>query len=59
MGKASRTKRTRSGPQPRLRGRHLVALSHHCRLSCETLHPRFAAFDGVCSSILTVNSGYE
>ena len=43
----------------RLRGRQKIAITHHCRLATETLHPRFRAFDGVCSSVLTVNSGYE
>jgi hypothetical protein len=45
--------------QLRLRGRHKIAVTNHCRLASETLHPRFRAFDGTCSTILTVNSGYE
>jgi hypothetical protein len=37
-----------------------VALAHHCRLSIETMHPRFARIDPLSFSvILTVNSGYE
>lgn len=37
-----------------------VALAHHCRLSIETLHPRFRAVDPLgFSVIVTVNSGYE
>lgn len=37
-----------------------VALRHHCRLSVETMHPRFAVLDPAgYSVILTVNSGYE
>jgi hypothetical protein len=44
---------------PRLRGRHKIAIANHCRLACETVHPRFRAFDGQLSSILTVNTGYE
>lgn len=37
-----------------------TALEHHCRLACETIHPRFARTrpDGA-NVILTVNSGYE
>lgn len=40
--------------------RQKIALDNHCRLSCETVHPRFALLrhDGK-SSIVTVNSGYE
>jgi hypothetical protein len=36
------------------------ALNHHCRLACETTHPRFRHIraDGIWV-ILTVNSGYE
>lgn len=51
---------TRPRP-PRVRGRHKIALEHHCRLAAETVHPRFAAlhFGGAYSTILTVNSGYE
>lgn len=37
-----------------------IALRHHCRLSVETMHPRFAVLDPAgFSVILTVNSGYE
>lgn len=46
-------------PKLRLRGRHKIAVANHCRLACETVHPRFAAVDGLVSTILTVNSGYE
>jgi hypothetical protein len=43
----------------RLRGRHKIAVTHHCRLAVETIHPRFMADHGSHSTILTVNSGYE
>lgn len=37
-----------------------TAIEHHCRLSIETMHPRFAwLVPGVASVVLTVNSGYE
>lgn len=37
-----------------------VAIRHHCRLSIETMHPRFAVLDPAgFSVIVTVNSGYE
>jgi hypothetical protein len=38
-----------------------VALRHHCRLSIETVHPRFGSLDraGGFSVVMTVNSGYE
>jgi hypothetical protein len=37
-----------------------LALAHHCRLSVETIHPRFGRIDPAGFSIvLTVNSGYE
>lgn len=37
-----------------------VALRNHCRLSIETLHPRFGTVEPAGFSIvLTVNSGYE
>jgi len=38
-----------------------VALRHHCRLSVETMHPRFASVDRdrTFTVVLTVNSGYE
>lgn len=38
-----------------------TALENHCRLACETTHPRFAHVDEQrhCSIVLTVNSGYE
>lgn len=44
-----------------LKGRHKIAIAHHCRLAVETLHPRFLATGpGIAySTILTVNSGYE
>lgn len=37
-----------------------TALDHHCRLSIETMHPRFARLlaNGF-SVVLTLNSGYE
>jgi hypothetical protein len=41
--------------------RQRTALEHHCRLSVETMHPRFAwavPAAGV-TVVLTVNSGYE
>lgn len=42
-----------------------TALQHHCRLSIETMHPRFrhqrplATSVVLTSVVLTVNSGYE
>lgn len=44
-----------------LQGRHKIAVTHHCRLAVETLHPRFLAVGPgtAYSTILTVNSGYE
>lgn len=37
-----------------------TALRNHCRLSVETLHPRFGIIDPAgFSVIVTVNSGYE
>jgi hypothetical protein len=37
-----------------------IALRYHCRLSIETMHPRFARLDPAGYSIvLTVNSGFE
>lgn len=38
-----------------------TAIRHHCRLSIETMHPRFSRVDpcGVTSTVMTVNSGYE
>lgn len=42
-----------------LRGRRATALAHHCRLGCETLHPRFRWSTGIVSIVLSVNSGYE
>jgi hypothetical protein len=37
-----------------------TALTWHCRLSTETMHPRFARLlPGGLSVVLTVNSGYE
>jgi hypothetical protein len=39
--------------------RQKLALSHHCRLACETMNPRFASLTPTHSIILSVNSGYE
>jgi hypothetical protein len=37
-----------------------VALTRHCRLSIETMHPQFGRLDPAgFSVVLTVNSGYE
>ncbi len=40
-----------------------TALEYHCRLACETAHPRFAKSLGLLigsgSQVLTVNSGWE
>ena len=37
-----------------------TALAHHCRLSTETMHPRFSrVLPSRISVIVTVNSGYE
>jgi len=36
-----------------------IAIEHHCRLACETVHPRFIRVTGLASVIVTVNSGYE
>lgn len=36
-----------------------TALKYHCRLSIETMHPRFVWADTEFSMCLTVNSGYE
>lgn len=37
-----------------------TAIDHHCRLSMETMHPRFARVLPLgMSVVLTVNSGYE
>jgi len=37
-----------------------AAIDHHCRLSVETMHPKFArVLPGGMSAVLTVNSGYE
>jgi hypothetical protein len=40
---------------------HKTALTYHCRLATETMHPRFARVirGGLFSVIVTVNSGYE
>jgi hypothetical protein len=42
------------------------ALRFHCRLACETVHPRFSSVGGgayigddTFSIVLTVNSGHE
>ncbi len=38
----------------------ITALQHHCRLSVETLHPRFIRVTpSRLSVVLTVNTGYE
>ena len=40
--------------------RQKIALSWHCRLAVETMHPRFARqLPSGLTSVLTVNSGYE
>lgn len=37
-----------------------TAVTHHCRLSVETMHPRFSRrLPSGLSVVLTVNSGYE
>ena len=36
-----------------------IAIEHHCRLSIETMHPRFSWLSLGVSVVLTVNSGYE
>lgn len=38
-----------------------TAIRHHCRLSIETMHPRFGWADQRAgfSVVLTVNSGFE
>lgn len=38
-----------------------TALDYHCRLACETSHPRFARLvrGGKFTVVVTVNSGYE
>ena len=37
-----------------------IALANHCRLSIETMHPRFARrLANGMSVVLTTNSGYE
>jgi hypothetical protein len=37
-----------------------TAITYHCRLSVETMHPRFSRMlPGGLSVVLTVNSGYE
>ncbi len=37
-----------------------TAITHHCRLSVETMHPRFARrLPNGLFVVLTVNSGYE
>jgi len=37
----------------------LTAIQHHCRLACETAHPRFGTPLPGGSMVLTINSGYE
>jgi len=36
-----------------------VAMTHHCRLACETAHPRFTHRPHGWIVRLTLNSGYE
>ena len=37
-----------------------TAITYHCRLSVETMHPRFGrSLSRGLSVVLTVNSGYE
>ena len=36
-----------------------LALSKHCRLACETAHPRYRVVRHPYSVIVTVNSGWE
>ena len=37
-----------------------TAIANHCRLSVETMHPRFARrLPNGLTVVLTVNSGYE
>ncbi len=36
-----------------------IALTHHTRLACETMHPRFMVIQGATSLLLTVQSGWE
>jgi hypothetical protein len=37
-----------------------TALTYHCRLATETMHPRFRRLiPGDYTVVLTVNSGYE
>lgn len=36
-----------------------IALKYHCRLACETIHPRFGVVYKTYSLVLSVNSGYE
>lgn len=39
---------------------HRTALDWHCRLSIETMHPRFSRrVPAGLTVVLTVNSGYE
>lgn len=40
-------------------GPQRTAVENHCRLACETTHPRFARMGPGYSVIVTVNSGYE
>lgn len=35
------------------------AIHFHCRLACETVHPRFVRTYAGYSIVLSVNSGYE
>jgi hypothetical protein len=43
-----------------MKPQHRVAIENHCRLSVETMHPRFRRVSPLgFSVIVTVNSGYE
>lgn len=43
-----------------MNGPHRTAIENHCRLSIETMHPRFShTTPHGMSVVLTVNSGYE
>lgn len=38
-----------------------IAFDNHCRLACETAHPRFGhrRLESSVTVVITVNSGYE
>jgi hypothetical protein len=61
LAEGDRAMSDQSDGSARLRGRHKIAVAHHCRLAVETMHPRFWALGpgGAYSTIVTVNSGYE